>query len=281
MTANKAIVNLNGIRHDPEAPGLSVDDGGFKFGDTLFETMKARDGRIPFLDLHLERLERSARLLDFPYPGEKLTPALDEVLDELDGSAARIRMTLSRGAGGIEPPSESHALFVIRAGSIQEPEDEDRVKGVVCMLAPNRRVNPRSHLPQIKSGNYGDCLFAARHARRHGADEALFVTDEGQLLEGATTNLFLAREGLLLTPPLGNLVLDGIMRGRVLDAAKRLGIPAAEGAISLEDLDEAEEMFLTNSLVDVMPVAEVDGRRINRGPLAERLRLEMLRAATM
>jgi branched-chain amino acid aminotransferase len=275
------IFNLDGEFLQPEQAVVPVTDGAFLYGDSLFETMKAREGRICFLEEHLERIELSARLLAFPFSRTRVREALEETAARLPSPASRLRLTITRGdfsGPGLPPPDGGR--FVIQARPYTEPSAPERTAGALCVLAPNRRVNPLSHIPQMKRGNYADCLYALDHARRCGAREALFVTPEGVLLEGATSNLFLVRDGVLLTPPAGDLVLAGIMRRQVLNAASRLGIPVREAEVPLPKIYEADEIFLTNSLTGPLPVAQVEGRTVARGELSEAFRREVDRICT-
>jgi branched-chain amino acid aminotransferase len=267
------ILNLDGEFVDPNRAGLPLNDGAVLFGDSLFETLKSRAGRIHFLDDHLDRLKLSAELLEFPLDADRIRQSLLETANRLDAPAARLRLTITRGShAGIEFPPGGQGRFFISAGLYQELSKEDREAGAACVFAPNRRVNPLSHLPQMKRGSYADCLYAANHAKRRGAREALFRTDDNLVLEGATSNLFIRQNDTLLTPPAGELVLAGIMRRQVLQAAKSLGLLAEERPITVEELFTADEVFLTNALIDTLPVARVEGRPLRRGPWADRLR---------
>jgi branched-chain amino acid aminotransferase len=130
----------------------------------------------------------------------------------------------------------------------------------------------------MKRGNYADCLYAADFARRRGAREALFVDAGGNVLEGATSNLFAVVDGTLVTPPAGDVVLAGILRGRVLRAARDLGLTVREGEIHRDELWGAEEVFLTNAVIGTLAVASLEGRPLQRGRLAATL-LTYLQAA--
>ncbi len=266
------ILNRNGEFVEADQAGLPFDDGAVLFGDSLFETIKARGSRIRFLDDHLDRLQLSARLLDFSLDTDGIRRALKATAARLAAPVARLRLTVSRGSfAGLDFPPAGHSHFFIRAAEYREPDREERERGARCLFAPNRRVNPLSHLPQMKRGNYADCLYAANFARSRGAREALFVTEDRQVLEGATSNLFILQNGTLITPPAGELVLAGILRRRVLQAAGDLGLPAAERAITIEELFAADEAFLTNALIDTLPVAQVEGHPLRRGHWAGRL----------
>jgi branched-chain amino acid aminotransferase len=267
------IVNLNGRFVSPGEARVPVDDGTVLFGESLFETMKARRQNLLFLDEHLDRIELAAGLLNFPFSRETIRQALMETAARLESPASRLRLTVSRGSfSGLifPPPSQGH--FIISAIPYREPTQEERLGGIRCVFAPNRRVNPLSHLPQMKRGNYADCLYAANHALSRGAREALFRTDDGLVLEGATSNLFLLRGRTLATPPAGELVLAGIMRRQVLSAAKRSGFAIEEREVSCQELFATDEAFITNSLVELLPIGSLEGRAISRGEASEELR---------
>ncbi len=276
------IYNLNGRFVDAEQAALSCNDSAVLFGDSLFETLKTQEGHIQFLDQHLDRLELAARLLNFPCDRPALRSALLETAQRLATTVARLRLTLSRGPmSSLALPSPESGHFFISAAPYQEPDFAERQQGVVCVFAPNQRVNPLSHLPQLKRGNYADCLYAADYARRKGAKEALFQTDDGQVLEGATSNLFIVKDNILLTPPAGELVLAGIIRRQVLLAAQDLGLPTGERSISIADLLAADESFLTNSLFGLLPMAQIEGRTLSHGPWTGRLATTVDQAAVL
>lgn len=261
------IFNLNGSFVDAERAKLACNDSAVLYGDSLFETLKAQDGHIQFLDEHLDRLELAARLLKFPCDRPAMRRALQETAKHLGAPLARLRLTLSRGPMfGLALPPDGSGHFFINAAPYQEPDSAERQRGVMCVFAPNRRVNPLSHLPQLKGGNYADCLYAADYARHKGAREALFKTDDGQVLEGSTSNLFIIKNDILLTPPAGELVLAGIIRRQVLLAAKNLGLPAKEQPVTVDELYTADEAFLTNSLFGLLPIAQIEGCSLCHGP---------------
>lgn len=252
---------------------LPIEDGALRFGDSLFETLRAKGGRIHFLEEHLDRIEQSANLLAFPCDRAAARSALELCARTLAAPVARLRLTLTRGNyPGVQlpPPSQSGRLLVTAAPYTPPPLAEGEA-GVRCVLAPNQRVNPLSHLPQMKRGNYSDCLYAADHARRQGAGEALFCDPAGHLLEGATSNLFAIVDGILLTPPAGELVLAGILRRQVLLAASRLGLPWRETPLPLQQLPAASEVFLSNSLIGLLPVARIGNTALQPGQTWQRL----------
>lgn len=266
------IVNLDGTFIAADQAGLPVDDGAILFGDTLFETIKVRHNTILLAGAHLDRIQMSAALLDFPCDRDAIRTALQQTAKLLPWPVARMRLTLSRGrCKGLQSPPKENARTLITATAYIEPDEIQIHAGADCVFAPNRRVNPLSHLPQMKRGNYADCLYAARFAQAKGAREALFCNEEDQVLEGATSNLFIVKDNTLITPEAGEVVLAGIMRRQILQIAKTLGLATEERPISKNDLILAEEAFLSNALIDIMPIARIESTHIKRGKLAIKL----------
>ena len=248
-----------------DTPVVSATDGSFLFGDTLFESLLVRRGRALLLREHLDRLELSARLCQFPFDRAATASMVSVALAQSPLQTARLRLTLSRGdfAGLSFPDQPSRALLTL--APYVELTEEQRQTGWRAVSAPNQRVNPLSHLPQMKLGNYADCLYAFNHARSCGADEALFFTPEGQLLEGSISNILLVKDGQLRTPQLGSLVLAGVIRRQLLSIAEEMALEAVETELQEAELFAADEVLLCNSLMLIMPLAELDGRPLPRG----------------
>ncbi len=260
------IVCLNGTFIPHENAAIPIKDGGFLFGDTLFETLKGRNRKILLKAHHLDRLEESTKQLGFPCDRDAIETSFQQLAASLSSPATRIRLTLSRGnfSGLAWPPAEQ-SRFLITAREYTELTDEERQIGATCVIAPNQRTNPVSHLPQMKRGNFADCLYAANYARQSNAGEALFVDPQQNVLEGSTTNIFAIIDKRLVTPPAGSLILDGIMRQQIIKTAAELGILIVERNLTVTELHHADEVFLTNSLIDVLPVASINEKAISRG----------------
>ncbi|HEY5674933.1 MAG TPA: aminotransferase class IV [Malonomonas sp.] len=259
-------VCLNGHFIAAEQAKLSISDGGFLFGDTLFETFKAQGQKILLSKEHLDRLELSAKLLDFPCNRKQIELSLQQLAAQLTTPVSRIRLTISRGDHqGLTLPAPDQGWFLLTAVPYDEPSDQERQAGADCVLAPNQRVNPLSHLPQMKRGNYADCLYAANYAQQKGAREALFVDAGGNVLEGCTSNIFAVIDDQLVTPPTGTLILAGVMRRQILAAANEIGLKIAEETLPLVRLRQADEIFLSNSLIEILPVNYLDGQVCKRG----------------
>jgi len=260
------LVCLNGEFIPRESAQLPINDGGFLFGDTLFETLKAQGRKIQLQKQHLDRLELSAKLLSFPCDRNRIETSLQQLAAALTAPVSRIRLTLSRGAfQGLAIPRPEAGWFLLTASPTEELTIPERQTGAVCVTAPNQRVNPLNHLPQMKRGNYADCLYAANYARQKGARESIFVDAEEYVLEGSTSNLFALKDQRLVTPPLGHNILAGIMRREVIDTASELGIPVSQRHLKKTELLDAEEAFICNSLIEILPINSLDGHLLNRG----------------
>lgn len=260
------IVCLDGKFIPHEDAAISIRDGGFLFGDTLFETLKAKQQKIILKTRHLDRLEDAATLLGFPCDRDRIETSFRQLAESLTAPASRIRLTLSRGDfSGLAWPAADRNRFLLTAKDYTELTDDERQIGATCIIAPNHRTNPVNHLPQMKRGNYADCLYAANYARQSNAGEALFIDSQQNILEGSTTNIFAMIDERLVTPPVGNLILDGIMRRQIIKTAAELGILVTERNLPVAELHHADEVFLTNSLIDILPVASLGGKAINRG----------------
>jgi branched-chain amino acid aminotransferase len=262
------MVELAQARIDPR-------DRGFLLGDGLFETMRADRGRVPFLDRHLDRLEAGAAVLGIPLPRSRdaIAEACFEVLhaNQLGDSLAAVRLTLSRGPGprGLAPPADPAPTLLVAAALMA-----DAAPAPARAVMSSIRRNEHSPLSRTKSLNYLDNVLALREACERGANEAILCNTAGRLACASAANLFLVRDGALLTPGLDEGVLPGITRAVLLETARDLGIPAEQVVLPTSALERADEALLTNSLVGVRPVVEIDGERVGKGgpgPLTQRL----------
>lgn len=260
------LVCINGQFIPHEDARVAITDGSVLFGDTLFETIKAKENTILLQRQHLDRLYQSAKLIGLSCPRQRIEKALGYLAASLSTPWSRIRLTLSRGPfNSLQFPDDEKAWFLITAAPYTPPIKPAEETGISCCLAPNRRVNPLSHLPQLKRGNYADCLYARNYAFQCNTDEALFVDSRGYLLEGATSNLFALIDKRLVTPPAGRLVLKGIMRQQVLAAATEIGILTHERPLHVNEVYNADEAFITNAMIDIRPILNIGEHRISPG----------------
>lgn len=261
------LVNFNGHFIPREDACLPITDQGLLYGDTLFETLRVEKHRILLQADHLDRLCLSARLLNFPCDRQKIETALSQMVVALKHEVSRLRITLGRGSGNGFYLADGHNhWFLLTAVAATPVSEEAKEIGANCILAPNSRSNPLDHLPQMKRGNHADCLYAADFARKHNAREALFI-EQGLVIEGSCSNLFALFDDRIYTPPSGKLVLAGITRRQLISAAVEFGLNVIEEALPLNRFLTADEIWLTNAMVELLPVASINNQSINRGNL--------------
>lgn len=246
---------------------LPATDRGFLYGDGLFETVLVRDGAMPLLPWHLERLTGSARALDIPADPDRVREGVQALAgaDCATGEFA-LRVTLTRGTTakrGYEPAPDSEPTLLISAAPYHRPS------GPLSAVTASGRVCPDSCLTRHKTISALEKVVARGEAARAGCDEALLLNTTGRIAEGAAANLFVVRQGLWLTPPLSEGCLPGVMRRRVMELTH-----AVEWPLQPDDLFRSEGVYLTNALIGCLPLAALDGRGLPWGsapPFVSRL----------
>jgi branched-chain amino acid aminotransferase len=249
-----------------DAPAIDPRDRGFTLGDGLFETVRALGGRLPLLSLHLARLRTSAERIGLPLPWTDafLAAAVSSVLSANALSDAAVRLTVSRGVPsrrGLLPDPRPTPTLVIAAEPFSGYPDL-HARGADLVTSQLRR-DERSPLAAVKSLSRLEHVLARQDAGRAGADEALILNTSGRVAGASAANLFVVVGGRLLTPAPDEGALPGIIRGLVLmELAPAAGVAACEEPVTPDDLRRADEAFLTNALLGLLPVASLDGERI-------------------
>jgi len=262
-------IHLNGKLVPEDEARVSVFDRGLLYGDGVFESMRAVAGVVFRQDRHLERLFRSAEAIGLaPRPnGFGLTAAVPALLEANSLRDARIRITVTRGAGrpGEYVESLGPATVVI-SGTPFEGLDESFYRGGVSAVIPRRRqVPPETLDPAIKTTSRLGSVLARREARDRGGFEAVLLDAGGHLTEGTVSNFFLVAGGRLLTSPAPAGGLPGITREAIIELARETGIDVSEERLPAALLQEAQEAFLTNTSWEILPVVRVDDRLIGEG----------------
>lgn len=255
---------------------ISVFDHGFLYGDGIYETLRVYDGAVFKLDEHLARLFRSAVLIGLfmPIDIDHLKIAIYETLIANLLRNAYVRVNISRGKGpiGHDPDLCAEPTIVIFAEDFKAYPKEFYNSGLHLIISAVRRNDKGALNPQIKSLNFLNNILAKIEAKRNNAHEALMLNADGNLTEGTISNLFFYRNKTLCTPSIDCGILDGITRGMILDLASREGIRVHEGNFTQKDIYAAEEVFITNTTMEVMPVSMVDDRRFAVGKMSKFLR---------
>ncbi|WP_437647648.1 aminotransferase class IV [Sorangium sp. So ce362] len=295
------LVSIDGVIHRPEEAKVSVYDRGFLYGDSVFETIRTYGGEPFALEEHLARLERSAEriAIALPIPRDALARevrALIRAASAPEGAGATagaagsagttgpaaplesyIRVMLTRGSGplGLDPALAGAPLRVVLVEPLKPLPGALYREGISVITTRTQRAGDAA--PGAKISNYLESLLALREARAAGAHEALILDPSGHVVEGTTSNVFLverrppAREGaqeaghLLITPPREAGILVGITRANVIDVAGELGIPVCCEPVTMARLLAAEEVFITSSLREIVPVVRVDGHTLGAG----------------
>ncbi len=282
-----AVVNLQGSLLAAHEARVSVYDRSYLYGDSLYEVVRTYEGRFiaSHMEAHMERLWQSARLchLKIDQSREELVRECERALAFFKSQSfatrdAYCRLVLSRGVGriGFSPSALlTPSQFAIIVQPVESPSEEQHERGLKLRVVERFRNHPNALDPAMKSGNYLNNVLAFIEAQQQGFDDALLCDAEGFVTEGTTFNVFYVRRGILCTPPLPVGILDGITRRTILGLAETLGIECRESHFQRERLYEADEVFATGTVKEVMAVTQVDGHRIGSGspgPVTRRIR---------
>ena len=267
------LISVNGALSVRAEAKVSVFDSGFVLGDGIWEGLRLVDGRIVFLERHLDRLWDGAKMLriDIGLGRDALKSRLYETI-EANGmtDGVHIRLMVTRGVK--RSPYQDPRLTVGGATVViipewKRPRPELFAHGVRLFTVHIRRTGPAEQDQKLNSHSKLNCILACIQAMEAGADEALMLDDRGFVATCNSTHFFIVRRGEVWTSA-GGYCLGGITRGAVLEAARREGVPALEKDFSLFDVYGADEAFTTGTFAGLVPVASVDGRPIGEAPPA-------------
>jgi branched-chain amino acid aminotransferase len=261
----EGLIYINGTLVPWGEARISPFDRGYLYGYGLFETMRSYGGHVFSLDQHLARLMHSAGKIgiDTGLDHSTLRQAIHSTLEANKLMDARIRLTVTAAEGerGLVPPTSGSLTIMVVAEELVLPSPRAYGEGIRAAVVRTSR-NSQSPLSGIKSIGYLDNLLAHAEAVAAGADEAILLNERGFVAECSTSNIFLVVGGRLLTPSVESGILPGVTREEIIEMAPSLGIVVGEEEISLAVLRRADEAFLTNSIVEVMPIVEVDGKPV-------------------
>ncbi len=263
------LINLNGRLVPEEKALISVFDHGLLYGDGVFEGIRAYNGRVFKLDQHIRRLYRSAKtiLLVIPLTQKEMSQAVVETLKANHLKDAYIRVVVTRGKGdlGLDPRKCPKPTYFIIASRIQLYPKEFYEKGMEIITVPTRRNGVEMLNPAVKSLNYLNNIMAKIEGNNAGAAEALMLNEEGLVLECTGENIFAVSGKKLVTPPLYLGVLEGVTRDVVMELSSQAGLVPFEELLTRHDLFNADEVFLTGTAAEIVPVTKIDGRVIGTG----------------
>ncbi len=258
-------VFLNDELVDIDKARISVTDSGFLYGAGLFETMRSYNGVVFALKDHLDRLFFSAGVLSInkPYDRKYLTEAIYKVLRVNKLTDSRLRLTLTNGPMS-QSDDQRKPTLLITATKLQPYPAEYYKKGVLVVLCPYRQ-NTSEPTCGHKTTSYFSRMIALNHAHQKRAAEALWFTTNNLLAEGCISNVFLVKDSILYTPPIETPVLAGIARKTVCQIALNNSVKLVEKELSIDDVLAAEEIFLTNVIMQIMPVTAVEKHTVGEG----------------
>lgn len=263
------LIYINGKLVEKEKAFVSVFDHGLLYGDGVFEGIRCYDGLIFKLNEHIDRLYKSADAIQLKIPLIKsdLVKAVMETLKANQLKGAYIRLVVTRGPGdlGLDPRKcKTSTVFIITDKIALYPEKFYK-EGLEIITAKTRRNLITALDPRIKSLNYLNNILAKIDAIKAGTEEAIMLSYDGHVTECTGDNVFTVIKGTLVTPPADVGALEGITRGAVIGLAKKCGIPFKEKMLKIEDLYSAEEVFLTGTAAEIVPVTKIDKRLIGSG----------------
>ena len=258
---------VHSLVNGQEQTCIDLGDRGLQFGDGLFETLGVRAGQARYWERHMARLRAGCARLGFPPPDtQRLHYEVGRLIRQQPHGVAKILLTRGTGGRGYSPPTEMTVNRIVR----YLPRPEIPTEGLrLARCATTLGRNPR--LAGIKHLNRLEQVLGSQEVVGLGVDEGLLADDAGRVIEGTRSNLFLVRQGALLTPDLGQCGVAGVLRSVVLDTCAALDIDCRIGHLSWEDIDAADELFMTNSLMGIQAVIEWNGQARAVGEVTGRL----------
>ncbi len=274
-TITKSLVNnimkiwIDGSLVDKEEAKISVFDHGLLYGDGCFEGIRFYDGKIFRLEEHIKRLFHcmSYLMLELPWSFEEVCEATKETVAQCGLSDGYIRLIVTRGVGdlGLDPRKCPRPSMIIIAQTISLYPQEMYDKGLRVITSSYRRANSDVLCQQVKSLNYLNSILAKIECAQQNAGEALFLNAQGNIAECTGDNIFIVKDGTVITPPVTEGALNGITRIAVIEICAELGIPCIEKDMNRFDVITSDECFLTGTAAEVIAVSELDGRPVGSG----------------
>ncbi len=262
-------IYLDGKFVEKEKAVVSVFDHGLLYGDGVFEGIRTYDSLVFRLKEHIDRLYKSADAIELKIPMTK-TAMMEAVVETLKVNSlkdAYIRLVVTRGYGdlGLDPRKcRKPTIFIIADKIVLYPKELYQ-KGLSIVTATTRRNLPQSLDPRIKSLNYLNNILGKIDAIKAGTEEAIMLTYDGHVAECTGDNIFIVKKGELYTPPVSIGALEGVTRDTVIGVARDMDMPFFEKMMKMDDVYAADEVFLTGTAAEIIPVVKIDSRTINGG----------------
>jgi branched-chain amino acid aminotransferase len=279
------VVYVNGLFWPINKANVSVSDRGFIYGDGLFETMRAYSGKVFRLDYHLDRLFYSANLIyiELPITRNEFKEAIYKTIKINGLSNSIVRITISRGEQnfGINIDHNSSPTIVIFVKSVSLITKKTYNNGVGVKLFKNSAIRLQGIPHQIKSCNYLSNILLREQALRDNFFEAVLLDENNNITEGTISNIFIIKNNKVITPKLNSFILSGIIRQSIIDICLENKIQFMENLIRENDLYDADEIFLTNSGIEILPVYTVNKHKLTKrgpGPITKRIHLLLLKS---
>jgi branched-chain amino acid aminotransferase len=285
---------IDGQFIDEDSASVSIRDTGLLHAAGVFTTLRACNGRVYRLDQHLHRLRGSCEALFIPlqYKDDAIAKAVDQLLKQNNLTEARLRITVTRGSAKQDPLHGLHLkpTTFITAAELEPYPQEFYQRGLTVIVLDEQKLNSYDMQAGHKTLNYLSRLGALRAANQRGAGEALWFDVHNLLQSGSISNVFIVKNNTLITPPTPeelqdpavrdasasprSAVLPGITRGAILELAHQTGIATRLASTTINELLDADEVFLTNSIMQVMPICRIERRAIGNdkpGPITRQL----------
>jgi branched-chain amino acid aminotransferase len=257
------LVSINGTISKPNDAKISVFDRGFLFGDAIYEVTRSYDRIFFEIEAHIDRLYRSADFIqmDLGKTKAQMIDHIYKIYENISCNDIYMRIQVSRGQGpiGMSKSLVAHPNEVIIMYPFQQIDEKYYKQGVTIYVTPRLRNAKKALDPNIKSGNYLNNVLAYMDGEKHKAFETFMVNKENMITEGTTSNIFMVKGQKLITPPIDFDILEGITRRIVMGLAKDLGLSVEQRGFDLEELSKADEVFLTSSTREIVPISESNG----------------------
>ena len=262
--SESSFISFNGKISSIGSFSLGLENRSFRYGDGLFETMRSRDGKIPFWNFHVQRLRSGLDILGITYSHINWNELEKEVVNLIENNehihSARVRLTVFRKGAGNYFPESNEMSYCIESSALESKEFRLNEKGVNADLY-TRIKKPLNVLSMVKSANAQLFVLAAKFAQEKSLDEAFIVNTNNELVESVSSNLFIIRNNQIFTPALSTGCLPGIMRMVIISMLAKKNIRVSETKISPSDLILADEIFLTNSIQGIQWVGGFQTKR--------------------